>query len=128
MAGAFRLAAFTFFLMVSIWIVSPHVDDVADEQTRLFTSVGLALFVAGALYLLYLGLEPFVRRSWPTMLVGWSRLLAGRIRDPLIGRDILRRRRDRGVARAPEPGRGRAAAAARHAPAGRRTGPISARC
>jgi serine/threonine-protein kinase len=89
MAGAFRLAAFTFFLALAIWIVSPHVDDVPDEQQRFFTSVGLALFVAGALYLLYLGLEPFVRRSWPTMLVGWSRMLAGRIRDPLIGRDIL---------------------------------------
>ena len=67
----------------------------ADEQQRFFVSIGLRLFVAGALYLLYLGLEPFVRRSWPTMLVGWSRVLAGRIRDPLIGRDILHRRRDR---------------------------------
>jgi len=87
--GAFRLAAFTCLLLVGIWIVNPHVDDVADEQQRFFTSVGIALFVAGALYLLYLGLEPFVRRSWPTMLVGWSRVLTGRIRDPLIGRDIL---------------------------------------
>ena len=89
MAGAFRLAAFTFFLILSIWIIGQHVEDVADEQQRFFTSVGLALFIAAALYLLYLGLEPFVRRSWPTMLVGWSRLLAGRIRDPLIGRDVL---------------------------------------
>ena len=87
--GAFRLAAFTFFLFVAIWIVSPHVDDMIDEQQRFFTSIGLALFVAGVLYLLYLGLEPFVRRSWPTMLVGWSRMLSGRIRDPLIGRDVL---------------------------------------
>jgi predicted Ser/Thr protein kinase len=87
--GAFRLATFTFFMIVSLWIVNPHVNDVADEQQRLFLNVALALFVAGALYLLYLGLEPFVRRSWPTMLVGWSRLLSGRVRDPLIGHDIL---------------------------------------
>ena len=87
--GAFRLAAFTFFLFVAIWIVSPHVDDVLDEQQRFFISMGLALFVAAVLYLLYLGLEPFVRRSWPTMLMGWSRMLAGRIRDPLVGRDVL---------------------------------------
>jgi hypothetical protein len=87
--GAFRIAAFAFFLLLAIWITSSHVDDVADEQQRFFTSAGLSLFVAGALYLLYLGLEPFVRRSWPTMLVGWSRLLSGRVRDPLIGRDIL---------------------------------------
>jgi serine/threonine-protein kinase len=87
--GGFRLAAFTFFLLVSIWVVNQHVDDVADEQQRFFISMGLALFVAGALYLLYLGLEPFVRRSWPSMLVGWSRLLGGRVRDPIVGRDIL---------------------------------------
>jgi serine/threonine-protein kinase len=87
--GAFRLAAFTFFLLAAIWVIAPHVNDVAEELQRLFTSVGLALFVAGALYLIYLGLEPFVRRSWPSMLVGWSRLLGGRLRDPLIGRDVL---------------------------------------
>ncbi len=87
--GAFRLAAFTFLLLLGIWILNTHVDDVADEQQRFFTGTGVALFVAGVLYLLYLGLEPFVRRSWPTMLVGWSRVLAGRIRDPLIGRDVL---------------------------------------
>jgi predicted Ser/Thr protein kinase len=89
MKGALRLAAFTFLLMLAIWTVSLHVDDVADEQQRFFVNVGVGLFVAAALYLLYLGLEPFVRRAWPTMLVGWSRLLGGRVRDPLIGRDLL---------------------------------------
>ena len=41
------------------------------------------------LYIVYLALEPFVRRSWPTLLVGWTRLLSGRIRDPIVGRDLL---------------------------------------
>src|SRR5262245_50707053 len=45
----------------------------------------LAIFV----WILYLGLEPYVRRRWPTMLISWSRLLAGRFRDPLVGRDVL---------------------------------------
>jgi serine/threonine-protein kinase len=40
-------------------------------------------------WLLYVVLEPSARRWWPEMLVGWSRLLAGRVRDPLVGRDIL---------------------------------------
>jgi protein kinase-like protein len=87
--GAFRLAAFTFAVVAAIWMAGPHVDDVADEQQRFFVNVGIALFVGGAMYLVYLGLEPFVRRSWPTMLVGWSRLLGGRLRDPLVGRDVL---------------------------------------
>jgi len=41
------------------------------------------------MYILYLGLEPFVRRAWPGMLVGWTRFVGGRIRDPIVGHDIL---------------------------------------
>src|SRR6185436_19149685 len=31
----------------------------------------------------------FGRRFWPDGLLGWSRLLSGRVRDPRIGREIL---------------------------------------
>jgi len=34
-------------------------------------------------------LEPYVRRTWPEMLISWSRLLAGGWKDPLVGRDAL---------------------------------------
>ncbi len=30
-----------------------------------------------------------MRRRWPGTIVSWSRLLAGDLRDPLVGRDIL---------------------------------------
>ena len=39
--------------------------------------------------LAYLAIEPYVRRLWPSVLVSWARLVAGRLRDPIIGRDIL---------------------------------------
>jgi serine/threonine-protein kinase len=39
--------------------------------------------------MMYLVLEPFIRRRWPASLVSWSRLMAGRVRDPLVGRHIL---------------------------------------
>jgi serine/threonine-protein kinase len=39
--------------------------------------------------LLYLALEPYLRRSWPQKTISWNRLLAGDFRDPLVGRDIL---------------------------------------
>ena len=45
--------------------------------------------MGGVFYLVYLALEPFVRRSWPTMLVGWSRALSGRVPDPVVGRDLI---------------------------------------
>ena len=38
---------------------------------------------------IYISLEPYVRRWWPHTLISWARLLSGRVRDPLVGRDIL---------------------------------------
>jgi hypothetical protein len=87
--GALRLAIFTTLLIASSWAASPHVSDMVVEQQRLFLRLGLGMFVGGAMYVLYLGFEPFVRRAWPSILVGWTRLLAGRLRDPIIGRDVL---------------------------------------
>ena len=48
------------------------------------------MFVVPALvWLLYIALEPQLRRVWPETMIGWSRLLAGSVRDPLVGRDVL---------------------------------------
>ena len=41
----------------------------------------------GAVY--YVALEPLVRRYWPGMLITWSRLTTGRVRDPKIGQHVL---------------------------------------
>jgi serine/threonine-protein kinase len=40
-------------------------------------------------WLLYIAVEPYVRRLWPRMLVGVVRLLSGRARDPAVGREVL---------------------------------------
>ncbi len=41
------------------------------------------------LCLWYSGLEPLVRRIWPQTLITWTRAVAGQLRDPLVGRDLL---------------------------------------
>src|SRR5207249_1641223 len=46
-------------------------------------------FPALAAWLIYLGVEPFLRRRWPHRLIGWTRLLEGRFADPLVGREVL---------------------------------------
>ena len=51
--------------------------------------LALTLFFASFVWLFYLALEPYVRRLWPELPIGWSRLLSGRVRDPLVGRDVL---------------------------------------
>ena len=45
--------------------------------------------ILGFFAMLYLAVEPWSRRLWPHAMVTWARVLAGRIRDPLVGRDVL---------------------------------------
>ena len=47
------------------------------------------MFYAVYFGLMYLAFEPYIRRFWPTLLISWNRLLTGRFRDPLVGRDLL---------------------------------------
>jgi serine/threonine protein kinase len=87
--GAFRLAGVMFALEMVLWVFRGHL--VASGATLLlFTlAVSTGLCVAGMTWMLYLALEPWVRRHWPQTVISWSRLLSGRARDPLVGRDIL---------------------------------------
>jgi hypothetical protein len=86
--GAFQLAAFVSLAAFGVFVLdSKHVADPNVEMGRFFA--GLPLWAAGILWLLYLALEPYVRRFWPTTVVSWSRLMARRWRDPVVGRDIL---------------------------------------
>ena len=48
-----------------------------------------ASFWALIAWISFVAIEPLVRRRWPRMLIGWSRLLDGRATDPIIGRDLL---------------------------------------
>jgi serine/threonine-protein kinase len=88
--GAWRVAAFAFGCLLVGWILR------RSQLMSLSTAGGLmdaglanALYVAVHLWVFYLALEPYVRRRWPRALLAWSRVLAGRVRDPLVGRDLL---------------------------------------
>jgi hypothetical protein len=86
--GALQLATFVSLVAFAVWLLdSKHVANPDVEMGRFFS--GQPLWAAGMLWLLYLAIEPYVRRFWPTTVVSWSRLMAWRWRDPLIGRDIL---------------------------------------
>jgi serine/threonine-protein kinase len=88
--GAFRVSTFMFTLSLLNWLLSAHhVTDVLGEFFMFITGLGLALFWGAFVWLTYVALEPYVRRRWPGLLVSWTRLLSGRFRDPLVGRDVL---------------------------------------
>jgi hypothetical protein len=87
--GAARLAFLAFTLMAVVWILEEHHVPDFPEIGLLILFLSWALMVAGFLWILYIALEPFVRRRWPGSLIAWSRLFAGGFRDSLVGHDLL---------------------------------------
>ena len=88
--GAFRLAACFFSIGIVTWVLgSSHLPPLSGEADIFAINLAIGLLGAGGIWTVYMALEPLVRRHWPDMIISWSRLLAGRYRDPLVGRDIL---------------------------------------
>ncbi|HVH89192.1 MAG TPA: serine/threonine-protein kinase [Terriglobales bacterium] len=87
--GAFRLALFIFVMQMAIWIFRAHFVLSIGTFGTFVLSLSNSLFWAVVIAVLYLGLEPYVRKRWPNAIISWSRLLLGRWRDPLVGRDVL---------------------------------------
>jgi serine/threonine-protein kinase len=84
-------------LVVAVVLV-PYTLHFLLQEHHVATSWEVALFVmyvagmgfaAGQIWMLYIAIEPFVRRRWPEMLVSWTRALSGEWRDPVLGRDLL---------------------------------------
>ena len=87
--GAARLALFIFVVQMALWLAYGHFVPALDVLGLLALAVSTALLMAAISWVLYMALEPFVRRLWPQTIISWTRLISGRIRDPLVGRDAL---------------------------------------
>ena len=88
-AGAIKIGIVAFGVSEICWLLeAPHHASL-DELMIVVQGLVRSLFQALGLILAYLALEPLLRRLWPTLLVSWTRLMQGRWRDPLIGRDLL---------------------------------------
>src|SRR5580693_365317 len=87
--GAFRLGSFIFVVFLAMWALRAHHIAALDEIDLFVIALGWGLLAAGLVTLLYLALEPYVRRKEPQTLISWSRLLSGKFRDPLVGHDLL---------------------------------------
>jgi predicted Ser/Thr protein kinase len=87
--GAFRLAVVMFALDMMLWLCRGHFTLSLDFIGSLVLAICTSLFIASMTWILYLALEPWVRRRWPQAIISWSRLISGQLRDPVVGRDIL---------------------------------------
>jgi serine/threonine-protein kinase len=88
--GARKLSVFVIAggLLASV-AQSHHAPVATDELVLLLSLAGWTLMWASLFWLVYMALEPGVRQLWPHTLITWTRLIAGRARDPLVGRDLL---------------------------------------
>jgi hypothetical protein len=87
--GAWRVALVVFGLELLVCVFRAHFVPGIASLEILAIAASTGLFIAALIFVVYLALEPYVRRIWPQTIISWTRLLDGRFRDPMIGRDVL---------------------------------------
>jgi serine/threonine-protein kinase len=88
--GAFRVSLCLFVISLTAWALrADHVADLGQEVDQLVRAISYSLFSSCIVWLLYVALEPYLRKRWPEGVISWNRLLTGRFSDPLIARDLL---------------------------------------
>ena len=89
-AGAARLALALGMLEILAGLLMAHYTwELFPTMLLMLTLSAKSALVALGTYMVYMALEPDVRRRWPQTLVAWSRVITGRLSDPLVGRDLL---------------------------------------
>ena len=86
---AVRLAVVLSGLVLAQWLLAAHHVPERSQLSILYGGLYRASLTFALTALLYLVLEPYARKFWPRALVSWVRLLGGRFRDPIVGRDVL---------------------------------------
>ena len=87
--GAMRLALALFCVSLPADLLSMSHVPGPGETPRLVILFLMDLGLAAVAAVMYLALEPYVRRRSPRVLIGWTRLLQRGWRDPLVGSHVL---------------------------------------
>ncbi len=90
LAGAWRIAVFVLVTFVLTQFLLNYFPSNTRALFFIFLQdIGIGLLFGALAWIAYVAVEPMVRRTAPHMLVSWTRVLAGRLSDPMVGRDIL---------------------------------------
>jgi len=87
--GGSKLGLLCCASMLTGQLIGSHHIFANAEFSVFWRAVGVAIVNSGIVFLIYVALEPWVRRGWPQTLIPWSRFTTKGIRDPLVGRDLL---------------------------------------
>lgn len=88
--GALRVGGAVLLFESLAWVLSADHPGVLAGFDNMTAAFGMAMASAGLVWMMYLAIEPAVRRRRPSVLVSWTRLTSGRWSDPMVGRDVLR--------------------------------------
>jgi len=86
---AIRLGVVAFASRFLAWLFFAHHVGTNAEVNLILANVAQGLLSGAIVCVVYLAIEPYFRKIWPRWLVSWVRLFDGRLRDPLVGRDVL---------------------------------------
>jgi hypothetical protein len=87
--GAFRLAAFIFCIQMALWAARAHIRISFGTFGTFLVALATSVFYGVMMWIVYMALEPYARRRWPQTLISWSAVLIGRVRQAVVGRDVL---------------------------------------
>jgi serine/threonine protein kinase len=87
--GSLRLAAVAMVCDSLAFFVQMHSLPILLNLTHVAYAIAIGMFAAAVVWVLYMALEPYMRRRLPQSLISWNRLLAGDVRDPLVAGHIL---------------------------------------
>jgi hypothetical protein len=88
--GALRLSLYLLLLeVISRFLQAHYVSDLGEMLGLSWLILSRGLMFAAMVWVSYIALEPHIRRLWPHAIISWSRLIAGHLRDPRVGRDVL---------------------------------------
>jgi hypothetical protein len=87
--GAARLAGYIFVLRLLLWLCGASHVPTLHEVWSFWQGLAQAVEAAVNSWIYYVAMEPYVRRRWPQIMIAWSRLLGGGVRDALVGGHVL---------------------------------------
>ena len=87
--GALHLACFFSAVLLAMWLVRAHFAGFGAIFGLFLVALATSIFYGVMIWVVYLAAEPYVRRRWPQCLISWTSVLGGRVRDPIVGRDVL---------------------------------------
>jgi serine/threonine-protein kinase len=87
--GAFRIGMYLFVVRMLVWIVMQDPRTGATSSDVFVANFAYSIYRFVVVWISYVAIEPYLRRLWPRTLISWARVLEGRWRDPLVGRDFV---------------------------------------